>query len=144
MNFILECDVTLSKKMEKICEAGEPVSINISGIRGNKGRAVVRVTAPSGVTAEDLAGIGETSLMLKATAVSDDVSSLMDQTPQAQIFGPKKRDGSESPAIKKMAKVDSRIPEGDPHPLSATSLDRPAPRPQERPQARIIRATDRV
>jgi len=125
MNFILECDVTLSKKMEKICENGEPVSINITGIRGNKGQGVMRITSPSGVTIEDLAGIGETSLMLKVTNITDDIASLATQQPQAQIFGSERTNMPEPPAIKKIAKTDSKIPQGDPHPLSVNSVGRP-------------------
>lgn len=78
MNIVLECEVTLSKKLEAICEQGEPLSVLISSIAGNKGRATMRVVCKDGTKDSDIAKIGETSIQFKVVAVSEDVKTLTD------------------------------------------------------------------
>lgn len=76
MNVVLECDVILSKKLEAICENGEPISIHITSVYGNKGRAIMRVTCKDNVNENDISKIGETSLMFKVGSVSEDIKTI--------------------------------------------------------------------
>lgn len=76
MNAILECDIVLSKKLEAVCDAGEPISIQVMPIAGNKGHAIVRLTCKPGISEKDLLKIGETSLMFKINSATDDIVSL--------------------------------------------------------------------
>lgn len=76
MNVVLECDVVLSKKLEAICENGEPISIHITSVYGNKGRAIMRVTCKDNVSENDISKIGETSLMFRVGSVSEDMKTL--------------------------------------------------------------------
>ena len=76
MNVVLECDFTLPKKMEAICENGEPISIHITAVSGNKCKAIMRLTCKDGVVESDILKIGDTSIPMKVTAVHDDVKTL--------------------------------------------------------------------
>ena len=49
MNVVLECDVVISKKLEAVCDDGEPISIHVTSVSGNKGRAIVRISCKHGV-----------------------------------------------------------------------------------------------
>lgn len=76
MNIAIECEVVLSKKFEAICEAGEPISLHVASISGNKGRGILRIVCKDGVTAADVAKIGETSLPIKIISASEDIKSM--------------------------------------------------------------------
>lgn len=76
MNVVLECDFTLPKKMEAICENGEPISIHITSVSGNKCRAIMRMVCKEGVSEADILKIGDTSIPMRVTAVHDDVKAL--------------------------------------------------------------------
>src|ERR1039457_5728273 len=78
MNIVLDCEVILSKKLEAICEQGEPISILVSSVSGNKGRSTVRITCKDGIKEEDLTKIGETSIQFKVVGMSEDVKTFND------------------------------------------------------------------
>jgi len=87
MNVVLECDVVLSKKLEAVCENGEPISMHITSVSGNRGRAVIRITCADNVSENDLSKIGETSLMLKVNSVSEDIKSISDTPRVTNLVG---------------------------------------------------------
>lgn len=86
MNYVAECEITLSKKLEKIFEKGEPAYIYIAPIQGNKGKCQIRFVSPQGISVKDLKDIGDTSLLLKFTEAGFDVPNLEATPPIQNIF----------------------------------------------------------
>ena len=123
MNCILMCEVTVSKKFEKFCEDGEPISIQIDTIKGNKGRAMLRMVSKSGSDLGEMAKIGETSLILKVTGAEEDVPTLENGMGGVSLFsGGAKIDGSTATekAVMSHSTADSKL--GDPHPLQRETI----------------------
>jgi len=75
MNMMLECEATLSKKLEHLCDKGEGISLHITGITGNKGRALIRLASTNADALKEAMAVGETSLMLKVIMVDEDIPS---------------------------------------------------------------------
>lgn len=73
MNFIAECEVTISKKLQKIFEESEPVSIYIDPIKKNKAKAHFRFVAQNGVNEKVIKESGETSLIFRFNEVAPDI-----------------------------------------------------------------------
>ena len=108
MNVVLECDVVLSKKLEAICEGGEPISIQISSVSGNKGRAIIRITCKNGTLEQDIQKIGETSVMFKVNTVSDDIKTISSTARVTNLVS-----GLPTSFERAMAKTDPNVPEGE-------------------------------
>ena len=128
MNIVLECEVILSKKFEAICENGEPISIHVTSVSGNKGMAIVRMVCKPGISEKDVAKIGETSLMLKVVGVSDDVRSLEgDNRRVGNLVG-----GVPTAIEAAIARTSPHIPEGEPYrgPIPLTDGMLPAGMPK--------------
>lgn len=118
MNCMLVCEVTMSKKLEKFCEEGEPVSIHVDSIKGNKGRAMIRMVVKNGSDLAEMAKIGETSLILKVLNAEEDVPSLETGRSGVSMFsGVGRVDGSTATekAVLSHATPNSKL--GDPHPM---------------------------
>jgi hypothetical protein len=130
MNAVVTCEVVLSKKLEAMCEEGEPVSLQLNGTRGNKARGMLRIVTKPGVGLEDLVDIGETSLMLKTLTADDDVESILDQQRHSSIFTTTDMKGA-APAVAAVAKTDNSSSQGDAHPMSK----KPAVPPEEKAMA---------
>lgn len=118
MNIALECEVTLSKKIEAICESGEPVSIFISSVSGNKGRAIMRLVCKDGTTNDAISKIGETSIQFKVVGASEDVKSLEDAAKFTNLIS---SGGTGLPPVAEgmVARTNPDVPQGEPHPLSS-------------------------
>lgn len=130
MNMVLECDVVLSKKLEAVCENGEPISIHITSVSGNKGRAVVRMSCKDGTSENDLAKIGETSVMLKINSATDDIKTLGESRRVGNLVG-----GMVPTAMEvAIARTSPHVPEGEPYrkPVSAQASFDPEPVPAAR------------
>jgi len=76
MNYVAQCAITLSKKLEKLLEEGEPISIYVQPIRKNKSVAQVRFTSRANVSEEDVRNAGDTSILLSFDEVSIDAPDL--------------------------------------------------------------------
>ena len=111
MNIVLECEVVLSKKFEAVCDDGEPISIHITSVNGNKGRGIIRIACKPGVSEKDVTKIGETSLMFRVTGASDDVVTLEDDTRRVgNIVG-----GVPTAVEAAIARTNPHVPEGEPY-----------------------------
>lgn len=111
MNMVMDCDIVLSKKIEAICEDGEPISIHITSVNGNKGKAIVRLSCKNGLSEQEILKIGETSIMFKINVVTDDVKSLSDSHRFTNFIG----NGVPQEVEPKIAKISPDIPEGLPY-----------------------------
>ena len=125
MNIVLECDVILSKKLEAICESGEPISISISQVSGNKGRGIVRLTCKNGVSEKEISKIGETSLSLKVNSMTEDIQSMGEGRRYSNIVG----GGIPESAERIIAQTSPDVPAGQPY------VDR---RPSPSPVAEVM------
>ena len=87
MNIQIRCEVTLSKKLEKICEFGEPIEVRISPVRGNKAEAFIRLVTQRGVALEDVALIGETNFGIRVLDAGEEAPTLTnDEPPVSTLF----------------------------------------------------------
>jgi hypothetical protein len=85
MNVIINCTVTLSKKLEKIC-SDSPIFLSVANMDGNKGLGVLKIGVNSGVSTDDIKQLGETSLMIKVDDVVDETQDLGDEKPVGNIY----------------------------------------------------------
>lgn len=125
MNIVLECDVVLSKKLESICEDGEPISIQISSVSGNKGKAIARITCKNGTSESDVSKIGETSLMLKVNSVNEDVKSLSGNLRVSNLVA-----GVPTNVANLVAKTNPNVPEAEPYKV-------PSQAPNQQPEQNV-------
>lgn len=86
MNLLAECEVVLSKKLEKIFEKGEPISIYIAPFRSNRSRAQIRFSAPDGTNIEEVKALGDTSLLFRFIDVGHDAPNLTNDKPVQSLF----------------------------------------------------------
>ena len=114
MNIVLECEVILSKKFEAVCEQGEPVSILITSVSGNKGRAIIRIACKDDTKDVDVAKMGETSIQFKVVSASDDVKSL-DGTSRISNMISSNGLGIPASAESLVAKTSPDVSEGEPY-----------------------------
>jgi len=162
MNCMVMCEITLSKKLEKFVEPGEPVSIHIDSIRGNRGRGMMRIVLPEGIGPAALNSVGETSLIFKVVSAEEDTPSIGSGHPNISMFsGSANVDGKSALEKKMLAHADADSSLGDPHPMSKVQpqplppevrqpspqareqpvvggippVQRPQPQPQRRPEA---------
>ena len=137
MNCIVMCEITLSKKLEKFCESGEPVSIHLDSIRGNKGRGMMRIVVPAGVDLAGLNSVGETSLIVKVVSAEEDVPSMPGGKSSISVFsGMAKVDGTSALEKKMLLHATDSSKLGDPHPMSQTSAEvRQQPQVRQQPPA---------
>jgi len=111
MNIVMECEVTLSKKLQALCEEGEPISIHVNPVHDNKGRALIRMAAKDGTKISDAIAVGETSLMFKVVAADHDAASLSGGPSFGSLFA------AGQGKIPAAAGTDNpSVPAGDPHP----------------------------
>lgn len=111
MNVVLECEITLPKKFEAVCENGEPISIHVTSVSGNKGRAIMRMVCKNGTTSEDLTKIGETSIPVKVLSVNEDVKTLSNVGTVSNLIG-----GHLPTAVEAaIARTSPDCPEGEPY-----------------------------
>ena len=95
------CNIVLSKKLEKLVQPGSPLTLHIGPVEGNKAVAQIVLDVRDGVESQQLAAVGETSLILNAFEVHDEVrafvqdeedngavGSIFVQEPQGQIENP--------------------------------------------------------
>jgi hypothetical protein len=136
MNILLECEATLSKKLEHLCDRGENITLHITGVNGNKGRALVRLTSSNPNALKEALAVGETSLMLKVAMVEEDIP-----TPGEGVVGNffsggdlnsagavEKEVGQVSPEGKMPTRASSQVkPHADKPRASAPAVERPAP-----------------
>jgi hypothetical protein len=108
MNVVLECDVILSKKLESICESGEPISIQINSVSGNKGRAIIRITCKDGTSEQEISKIGETSVMFKVNSVAEDMKSISTTARVTNLVS-----GLPTSFEKAIARTSPNVPEGE-------------------------------
>lgn len=130
MNIVLECEVILSKKLEAICEQGEPISISISSVSGNKARAIMRLVCKDNIKDIDVGAIGETSIQFKIISASEDAKSMDDSLRFSNIIS-SNGEGLPAGAEKLVAKTSPDIPEGEPYVSPATPSATPSTNPLE-------------
>jgi hypothetical protein len=86
MNYVAECEITLSKKLEKIFEKGEPIYIYVAPLQGNQGRAQIKFTSPDNIQIDAIKGM-DTSLLMKLVDVGIDAPTLEEsEVPVQNLF----------------------------------------------------------
>ena len=104
MNVVVGCSFTISKKLESLIEAGNPLYIQINSVNGNKGIGHMSMTTKKMPRPEE---IGNTSIMLDVISVDESTPDFQDSTPVSNFFSGGQdieREGVGSP-IAKFAKV---------------------------------------
>ena len=86
MNIQIRCELILSKKLEKICEPGEPIEVRIGAIKGNRGEAVIRLVTKDGVSLDDVVKMGETNFGIIPVDAGEEAPSLTDARPVHLLF----------------------------------------------------------
>lgn len=86
MNLIINCTVTLSKKLEKLCSPDSPLFLSTSTIDKNKCTGILKIGVKDDVALMDIKNLGETSLMLKMEDVADELQELGDSQPVSNIY----------------------------------------------------------
>jgi hypothetical protein len=117
MNIVVNCELVLSKKLEALCQQGEPIYIYVAPVGGNKAMAQLRMSVKDDTTEKDVLKVGETSLILRVRDFAEDVKEITAQAPQGQIFGTGSLRRSD-PAVQQVGAADPDVPAGDPHPLT--------------------------
>jgi hypothetical protein len=83
MNVVVGCSFTISKKLESLIEAGNPVYIQINSVNGNKGIGHMSLTAKRMPRPEE---IGNTSIMLDVISVDESSPDFHDSPPVSNLF----------------------------------------------------------
>ena len=128
MNAVLECEITLPKKFETVCESGEPISIHVTNVSGNKGRAIMRIVCKDGVTQDALAKIGETSIPIKVLSSTDDVKSFESAGRVSNLIGGHLPTSVEAAAARYTT---PDVPQGEPYRAPAAKPMEPAQIPAQ-------------
>jgi hypothetical protein len=144
MNIVLECEVTLPKKLEKLCDQGEHITLHITNVSGNKGIGLMKLVSSTKDAVKDISAIGETSLMFKIGKVEEDIPDFPHEVGVGNLFrGKIDRHGQ---AERLMARVDpdegeeegySGRPDGE-----VVAPRREAPRPQAPKSPSVFRVDE--
>lgn len=108
MNVVVGCSFTISKKLESLIEAGNPVYIQINSVNGNKGIGHMTMTTKRLPRPEE---IGNTSIMLDVISVDESAPDFQDASPVSNFFAGGQevgREGAGSP-ITRFAKVNPDV-----------------------------------
>ena len=87
MNIQIHCEATLSKKLEKIAEFGEPIEFRLGPVRGNKADAYIRIVTKNGVSIDEIAKMGITSIEFKVQDAGEEAPTVQnDSRPVSTLF----------------------------------------------------------
>ena len=103
------CRVVISKKLEKLIQQGSPVSILLGPVEGNKTVAQIILEVQDGVAGEQIAAMGETSLILNSFEIQDSIRTLVEDEENNGAVSSIFTQNSE-PEAEVMAENDSRHP----------------------------------
>ena len=86
MNAIIHCDIRLSKKLEKLVEAGEAIEIYIGPIKDGGATGMVKITTKNGVTLQAINEMGETNIIMRTPQAEELAPNLGTDEPVQTIF----------------------------------------------------------
>jgi hypothetical protein len=86
MNVQIRCEAILSKKLEKIAEAGEPIEIRIAAVKGNKAEAVIRIVTNKSAVLDEIRKLGETNIGFKISDAGEEAPNIVDDKPLHMLF----------------------------------------------------------
>lgn len=90
MNISMQCQFTVSKKLEKILTQGEPVWIQLEAVHGNRGTGWIRFSSDVQPKPSD---IGQTSIMLEPVKVKEESIDYQESPPVQTFFGKNAKGG---------------------------------------------------
>lgn len=136
MNVHIQCNVRLSKKLEKFAENGEPVEIYISPIKDGEATGFIKMSVKNNTNMEELNSLGETSIIMRVVRAEESVPDLENEAPLQCLFSDRQPGAGGSPtphftgesAVDQLAITD---PNASPLQQYAPPIVAPPPTPEQ-------------